>query len=413
MPTFRYQTISGDVGGGASGTIDAPDRTTAVRLLVEQGRTPSEVELVQPGSRGASKRVDDSEMSLPMFGGGMSRGEVAAMVSELAIAVSAGLPLVSALKTLARQGRKAKQAAIINAIIEEVEHGKTLSDAMRAQGRVFSDLLVSLVRAGEVSGRLDVVLTQAAMLLERDIKIRRTLGGALIYPAIIAGAVVVAVIVVVTVIVPRVLKAVEGQMVTLPLPTRIVEGMAAFFGAWWWAVIFGLCIAVLGFVRLRRDAAARLWMDTMVLRLPVAGRLLRDVAVARFTRTFGTLTGAGLPVMQALKITKATLNNKAMEAAIDEVAAEVAHGSTIADPLEASGHFPPLLVQVIAMGERTGKLDEMLSQSADAMESKTEQSIKLFTAVLPPILIMLLALVVGFVILSILLPLLELQEAIG
>lgn len=202
-------------------------------------------------------------------------------------------------------------------------------------------------------------------------------------------------------------------MVTLPLPTRIVEGMAAFFGAWWWAVIFGLCIAVLGFVRLRRDAAARLWMDTMVLRIPVAGRLLRDVAVARFTRTFGTLTGAGLPVMQALKITKATLNNKAMEAAIDEVAAEVAHGSTIADPLEASGHFPPLLVQVIAMGERTGKLDEMLSQSADAMESKTEQSIKLFTAVLPPILIMLLALVVGFVILSILLPLLELQEAIG
>lgn len=413
MPTFRYQTISGDVGGSSSGMIDAPDRTTAVRLLVEQGRTPSKVEVVEAGARAQRHAAGEHELSIPMFGGGMSRGDIAAMISELAIAVSAGLPLVPALRTLARQGRKSKQAAIINAIIEEVEHGKTLSDAMRAQGRVFSDLLVSLVRAGEVSGRLDIVLTQAAMLLERDIKTRRTLGGALIYPAIIAGAVIVAVIVVVTVIVPRVLKAVEGQMVRLPLPTRIVEGMAGFFGAWWWAVILGLCLAVLGFARLRRDPAARLWMDTTALRIPVAGKLLRDVAVARFTRTFGTLTGAGLPVMQALKITKATLNNKAMEAAIDEVASEVSHGSTIADPLERSGHFPPLLVQVIAMGERTGKLDEMLSQSADAMESKTEQSIKLFTAVLPPILIMLLALVVGFVILSILLPLLELQEAIG
>lgn len=413
MPTFRYQTISGDVGGASSGTIDAPDRTTAVRLLVEQGRTPSKVEIVTPGSRERGRTGGEADLSISLLGGGMSRGDIAAMTSELAIAVSAGLPLVAALRTLARQGRKSKQAAIIHAIIQEVEHGKTLSDAMRSQGRVFSDLLVSLVRAGEVSGRLDIVLTQAALLLDRDIKTRRTLGGALIYPAIIAGAVIIAVIVVVTVIVPRVLKAVEGQMVTLPLPTRIVEGVAAFFGGWWWAVALGLCLGVLGLVRLRRDPAARLWMDTLALRVPVAGRLLRDVAVARFTRTFGTLTGAGLPVMQALKITKATLNNKAMEAAIDEVASEVSHGSTIADPLERSGHFPPLLVQVIAMGERTGKLDEMLSQSADAMESKVEQSIKLFTAVLPPILIMVLALVVGFVILSILLPLLELQEAIG
>lgn len=413
MPTFRYQTISGDIGGSTSGTIDAPDRTTAVRLLIEQGRTPSVIEPVSGGPRSRAGTADAGEFSLGSLRTGMSRGEVAALVSELAIAVSAGLPLVAALRTLARQGRKTRQSAIINAIIEEVEHGRTLSDAMRAQGRVFSDLLVSLVRAGEMSGRLDTVLTQAAMLLERDIKIRRTLVGALIYPAIIASAVIVAVIIVVTVIVPRVLKAVEGQMVTLPLPTRVIEGVASFFGAWWWAVILAVCAAVLGFARLRRDPGARLWMDTVSLKIPVAGRLLRDVAVARFTRTFGTLTGAGLPVMQALKITKATLNNKAMEAAIDEVASEVSHGSTIADPLERTGHFPPLLVQVIAMGERTGRLDEMLSQSADAMESKTEQSIKLFTAVLPPILILVLAMIVGFVILSILLPLLELQEAIG
>src|SRR5690606_32436405 len=150
---------------------DAPDRTTALRLLVEQGRTPSVIEAVQPGGRArrGGTGASPGELSLgALLGrGGMSRGDVAALVSELAIAVSAGLPLVQALRTLARQGRKAKQAQIINAIIEEVEHGRTLSDAMRAQGRVFSDLLVSLVHAGEVSGRLDVVLQQAAVLLER------------------------------------------------------------------------------------------------------------------------------------------------------------------------------------------------------------------------------------------------------
>ena len=405
MPTFKYEAVSG--GGGGTGVIEAPDRAAAVRQLTAQGVLPKRVEAVR-GKRAASAAATFRRA-------GMSKSELAALVRELATGVNAGLPIVAALRTVARQGRSASQRTMLEQLIQDVERGKSLAEAMRGIGKPFTELLINLVNAGEVAGRLGEVLTQAAVLLERDVKLRRSLASALVYPAMLAAVVVIAVVIVVTVIVPQVLSAVAGVVTeaTLPMPTRIVLGVADFTRGWWWLMLLAIAGGLFLWSRLRRTPGPRLALDRALIRTPVLGNVLRDVAVARFTRTFGTLAGAGLPVLTALRVTQGTLGNAALEAVIDDTCDAVSHGKTLADPLEASGVFPAMFVQIVAMGERSGKLDQMLMEAAEAFEDKTEQTIKLFNQVLPPLLIMVMAPIVVLIIAAVILPLIELQQSLG
>ncbi len=419
MPTFAYRLLSGENG---TATVEAPDRATAVRELLRRGVTPAVVEIIgpkrlpggpgpTPGVRSAAERSGGfaEVLGRPV----MSRAEMASFVRELSTAVQAGLPLVPALRTIARQGRTAGQRRMLATIINDVEHGKSLGDAAESWGKPFSELTINLIRAGEASGRLPEVLLQAANLLDRDVKLRRSILAATLYPMILGCLLAIAVVVIVTVIVPRILAPIQGRVAQLPFPTRVVQGFAWVFATYWWAIIPATLLGVLGLSRLYAQPAARLTIDRRMLGVPVLGRLLRDVAVARFTRTLGTLTAAGIPVLQALRITKGTLANKAMERVIDDVVDQVAGGKTIADPMEESGYFPPMLVQIVNLGERSGRLDEMLTQAAGAFEDRTETSVKLFTTALPPILVVILACVVGFVVMAILLPLLQFQEALS
>lgn len=407
MPTFQYTTIS--ESAGRSLTIDAPDRASAVRALTSRGQAPSSIVEVKDGADAKNTRATSGFS----FKRTMSRSEMASFMRELAIAVSAGLPLVPALKTIARQGRTESQRAMLESIIDDVEHGAALSEAFERIGKPFTELIINLVAAGEAAGRLEEILNQTASLLDRDLKLRRSVVSALVYPAIVATLIVIAVIVVVTVIVPRILKSVEGQLAVLPFPTRVVQGVAFFFAEYWWLALLMLAGSIWGAARLYNTPGPRLAIDRFLLAVPMLGKALRDVAVARFTRTFGTLAAAGLPVLTCLKLTKGTLGNKALERTTETIATDVAQGATIAEPMEDSGDFPPLLIQIVSLGERTGKLDEMLIHAADAFDQKVEQSIKIVTTILPPMLIMLLAGVVGFVVLAVMLPLIELQESIG
>lgn len=426
MQTFAYKTIS----GGSSATIQAIDRPSAVRELMRKGITPVSIEPVDAVSRGTSRgqaHAGAAGGATPAGGAAkagqgaapsiwvsraMSRGDMASFVRELGTAVQAGLPLIQALRTIARQGRNQKQKAVLEKIISEVEHGRSLADAFASCGREFGDLVINMVRAGEASGKLEEVLHQAAELLDQDVKLRRSIMSATLYPFILLILLTLAVIVIVTFIVPRVLEPFKGQVMVLPLPTRIVEAIAAFFGGYWWIIIPAVVAGVYTLGVLYTQPAFRLKLDTILLKVPVLGRLLRDVAVARFTRTLGTLTSAGVPILQSLRITKGTLGNKAMEGVIDEVTEQVASGKTIADPMEKSGYFPPMLVQIVNLGERSGKLDEMLRQAAKSFEERTETSVKLFTTALPPVLVVILACCVGFLVLAILLPMLQAQDAI-
>jgi type II secretory pathway component PulF len=423
MPTFAYKTIS----GGAPATIQAIDRPSAVRELMRKGITPISVEAMElstsrdpAGAKndGHAGRVakQTSDVAKPvnaLFASrAMSRTEIASFIRELATAIQAGLPLVQSLRTIARQGRNDRQRIVLEKCIAEVEHGRSLAEAFASNGREFNDLIINMVRAGEASGKLEDVLHQAADLLDRDVKLRRSILSATLYPFILFIMLILAVIVIVTFIVPRVLESVKGSAMTLPLPTRIVENIASFFGGYWWAIIPAVVVGVYGLGALYARPDFRLWFDTVILRVPILGRLLRDVAVARFTRTLGTLTSAGVPILQSLRITRGTLGNKAMEQVIDDVSEQVAAGKTIADPMEKSGYFPPMLVQIVNLGERSGRLDEMLRQAARSFEERTEVSVKLFTTALPPILVVFLAGCVGFLVLAILLPMLQAQDAI-
>ncbi len=417
MATFAYRTLAGNGRAGAA-TIEAPDRAAAVRELMRRGQTPTSLELVTgPAANGAARSFAAASTTAPMTNSGLGRvmslSEMANLIRELATAIAAGLPLVQSLRTIAKQGRTPRQKVMLEWIIGQVEHGKSLADAMSSWGRPFGELTINMTRAGDVSGRMAEVLTQAADLLDKDVKLRRSILSATLYPLILAVLVTGAIIVVVTFIVPKLLKQFAGNAASLPWPTRVVQGFAEFFAGYWWIILPSLVVAVYSFMRYYRTTEGRLTVDTYLLKLPLLGRLLRDVAVARFTRTLGTLTSAGIPVLMALKVTKGTLGNKAMEGVIDEVIEKVAAGKTIAEVMDRGTHFPPMLVQIVNLGERSGKLDELLTQAAKSFEDRTEMSIKLFTTALPPFLVVMLAGVVGFVILAIMLALLEFQNNVS
>ena len=408
MPTFRYHTA---LPTGVTGSIDAVDRPSAVRALLKQGVTPSRVEPVDgEASRAVPARMTSRTMRIRHRA--MSRSETAIFIRELATAIQAGLPIVQAIRTISKQIRKPAQQAILDAILHDIEHGKSLADAFDNQDGQFSELIINMLHAGDASGKLGDVLTQAADLLDRDVKLRRAVLGATLYPMMLGALVFVAIVVLVTFIVPSIVKTV-GPNMELPLPTQIVMSAAWLFGGYWWVIVPSVVLTVVTVRRWYLQPETRVRVDGRLLRVPVLGVLLRDVAVARFTRTLGTLTCAGVPVLAALRVTKGTLGNKAMEAVVDEVCEQVSAGRTIADPMEKSGHFPPMLVQIVNLGERSGKLDEMLDQAAGAFEDRTEMSLKLFTTALPVVLVVIMACVVGFIMLSVLLPLLEMQDAIS
>lgn len=415
MPTYRYQPLS----GSAAAVIDAPDRAAAVRLLRAQGITPVKVEEIAGAGAGAgARRGESSSAAEPSRGGrrrAMSRSEMANFIREEATAVQAGLPLVQGLRTIARANRSPRQKAMLAHLIEQVESGRSLSEAAASWGRPFSDLTINLFRAGEASGKLPEILEQCATLLDKDVKLRRTLTSGLIYPAILAVLITIALVIIVTYIVPTILAPFAGQLSAdkLPVPTRIVMGAAAFLKAYWWIIAGFLAGLAFLAVSLWRRPSSRLAIDRMLLRVPLVGKVLRDVAVARFTRTLGTLVDAGLPALTGLKVTKATLGNAAMEKVIDEVCEQVSSGKTISDPMERSGYFPPLLTQIVGLGERSGRLPQMLKQAANVFEDRTEMSVKIFTTLFPPLLIVVAAVVVGFVVAAVILPLIQMQEMIG
>ncbi len=401
MATFKYVAL----GGQQSGTIEAADRASALRTLAGRGEMPTSIEEIHDAAQAKSGGFRLTT-SIP-------RTALGSLMKELSTAVAAGLPLVPALRTIRDARSNPTQREFIEGIIESVESGESLGDAAQKAGKPFDDLIVSLVQSGERAGRLGEVLDQCATLLDRETRLKNALIGALVYPAIILLLITAAIIIVVAVIVPRVLAATEGQIEVLPLPTRIVQGVAFFFADWWWAVLIALGLLVWAAKRVYAMPGPRLSIDRFTLGVPVLGPLVRDVAVSRFTRTLGTLVSAGLPVLKALSITKRTLGNKALEGAVASVGDKVSEGRTIAEPLAKSGYFPSLLVQLVAMGEQTGRLDELLISAAEAFEEKTEQGIALFVKVLPPIIIVFLAGIVGFILLAILLPLLAMQDAIG
>ena len=431
MATFAYKTMNGSAGAA---TIDAPDRASAVRALVRRGETPVSVEpLGVNGSRanGVAYAVAAGAAEGSAYGPSqsgpvgaevslyrrfsrrvMSRSECATFIRELATAVQAGLPLVQSLQIIRRQVRQPGQKAIIERLLHDVEHGKSLSEAQANVGRPFSELTISLTRAAEASGKMGELMEQTANLLDRDLKLRRTLLQGLMYPAMLLVLIIIAVGVMVGFIVPGILKPFAGKISAsdLPVPTRIVMGLGEVVTGYWWLMALGVAGGLILFQQAYRTPSSRLAIDRFMLKVPLLGNVLRDVAVARFTRTLGTLVTAGLPALTALQVTKGTLGNKAMERVIEEVCDQVASGKTISEPMERSGYFPGLLTQIVGLGEKSGRLPQMLMQAANVFEDRTEAVLKTVPALINMLLVLIAACVIGFVMAGVLLPMIQLQE---
>ena len=295
MPTFRHQSI--DRGGAvAAGTVTAADRASAMRQLQAQGMVPLQLDAESAPAGAPAAGGTDLVAALRSLAGRrqgrptIGRTELANIVRELATAIEAGLPLLNALKTVRRQATGKAQPVILDFIIERVEAGKPLHEAMSEYGAPFDEMIVGMVRASDASGRMSEVMHQLADLLDRSVELRRELVGATIYPLIVAFMIGVSILIAVTFLLPRLMAPILGQPgVTLPFPTVVLLGFADFMGSWWWLVLVGAVASVIGFRRWIAVPANRRRVDLLLLRAPIVGPLLRDVAVARFTRTLGTL----------------------------------------------------------------------------------------------------------------------------
>jgi type IV pilus assembly protein PilC len=393
MPVFTFS------GKTASGEKVQGERAAATKDgLAAQLRK----ERITPGSI----REKGKEFSLPTFGSGKVKvKEVSIFFRQFSVMIDAGLPLVQCLEILgANQENPAFQKTLLG-VRTTVEGGSTLANAMRGFPVVFDDLTTNMIEAGETGGILDVILQRLAIYVEKAVKLRAAVKSALIYPVAVvslAGLIVAALL---KWVVPIFANLFVGLGVALPLPTRIVIGLSAFVGSFWWFFIVAGVGMFYGVKQVRKNPRGRSFFDAMLLKVPVIGTLLKKIAVARFTRTLGTLITSGVPILEGLAITARTSGNAVLEEALMKVRKAIEEGRTIVDPLRECGVFPNMVTQMIGVGEATGAMDSMLQKIADFYEDEVDSATKDMLAMLEPVIIGLLGVSIGGIVISLYMPL--------
>ena len=396
MPDYKYQGTS-RAGGSVSGVMTAANKSELANLLKRQQITATK--MTEKGK----------EFNIPTFGGGVKAKELAIFTRQFSVMIDAGLPLVQCLEILASQQENKFFQKVLTTTRGQVEGGATLSAAMRSSPKVFDALYVNMVEAGETGGILDTILQRLSTYIEKNVKLQRAVKSALVYPVgvlTVAGGVITLLL---WKVVPIFATLFAGLGVDLPLPTKIVIALSEFVGS-----IFGLLILValgLGIFGIKiwyGTKQGRFVLDTIILKLPVLGILMRKIAVARFTRTLGTLISSGVPILEGLDITAKTAGNAVVERALQQVRRSLEEGKSLTEPLRDAQVFPGMVTQMIAVGEQTGAMDAMLQKIADFYEEEVDAAVKDLLTALEPIMIVFLGVVVGGVVISMYLPLFSL-----
>jgi len=360
-----------------------------------------------------SEKPEPVRLRIPGFGGKVKDKELTVFTRQIATMINAGLPLVQSLEVLASQQPNKQFKRILTKIREDVEGGSTFAASLKQHPTVFTPLYMSMVEAGEAGGFLDTVLNRLAGYIEKTMALRRKVKGAMIYPVTIITVAVAVVIFLLIFVIPTFKTLFEGFGAALPLPTRIVLELSRLVRTHVVTVLGAFVGTVFGLRFYYRTESGKKVIDSLLLRLPVIGQLIRKVSVAKFTRTLGTLVSSGVPILDGLNITARVAGNKVVEEAILKTRSSIAEGKTIADPLGASGIFPPMVVQMISVGEQTGALDAMLAKIADFYDAEVDQAVSNLTTLLEPIMIVFLGVVVGGVIIAMYLPIFKLVTVIG
>jgi type IV pilus assembly protein PilC len=353
------------------------------------------------------------EIAVPKFGGRVPPQLIAIFTRQFSVMIDAGLPLVQCLEILAsQQEHKVFKRALIQ-IRQDVESGSNLADAMRKHPKIFSDLFTNMVAAGEAGGILDTILQRLATYIEKSVKLNGQVKSAMIYPVAVISIAVIVVMVILWKVIPVFAALFKGLGAELPLPTRVVIALSNFIADFWWLIIIVVVGSIYAIRRYRETYKGKRVTDSILLKVPVLGMLLRKIAVARFCRTLATLTSSGVPILDGLTITAKTAGNSIVEDAIMATRKSVEEGKTISEPLGDTDVFPSMVVQMIAVGEQTGALDTMLSKIADFYEEEVDTAVAGLMKLLEPILIAFLGVAIGGIVIAMYMPMFSLIGQIG
>jgi type IV pilus assembly protein PilC len=356
----------------------------------------------------SSVKEKGKEMALPKLGGGVPAKDLAIFVRQFSVMIDAGLPLVQCLEILGSQQENKNFAKILQTTRMDVEGGATLADAMRKHPKAFDELFTNMIAAGEAGGILDTILKRLATYIEKAVKLKSQVKGAMVYPVAVLGIAGLVIAVILWKVIPTFASMFEGLGAQLPLPTRLVISASNWFVRLMIPMIAGAILLVFFFRRYYATYGGRRTVDRTLLRLPILGTILQKIAVARFCRTLATLISSGVPILDGLEITARTSGNAIIEDAIMAVRKGVESGLTVAQPLKESGVFPPMVVQMIGVGEQTGALDAMLGKIADFYEEEVDQAVANLLTLMEPVMILFLGITVGGIVISMYLPLFDL-----
>jgi len=398
MPVFNYtaRTLTGEL---QSGSLDLPTENDVVAQLRKNRMIVVKVQQ-------APKQIKLN------FGGGVTTRDIVIFTRQFATMINSGLPLVQALDILAEQSENKQLKDITKQVVYDVESGHTLADALRKHPKAFTELYVNMVAAGEAGGILDTILLRLATFMEKNDALVRKVKGAMIYPAVIFSVAGIAVVILLIFVIPVFQDMFAGIGQALPLPTRIVIGASNFLKGFWWALILGVGGSFFGIRRYYATPNGKLNIDRLMLNVPVLGDLIRKSAVSRFTRTLGTLIASGVSILDGLEITAKTAGNRVIHDAVMESRASIAGGETIAAPLQKSKVFPPMVISMIAVGEQTGGLDEMLSKIADFYDEEVDAAVEALLSLMEPVMIVVLGVIVGGMIVAMYLPIFGMISAV-
>jgi len=402
MPKFNWEART-RTGGTQKGVIEA----ATVDVV--------EAQLKKYGFSNISIKADSKGFKLPKFGGGkkIDEKELVIFTRQFSTMIDSGLPLVQCLDILASQQENKTFQEILFKVKESVESGSTFADALSKHPKAFDQLFVNLVAAGEIGGILDTILTRLAAYIEKAMKLKKQIKGAMVYPITIMSIAVVVVGVILVFVIPTFAKMFVEFGGELPAPTRFVIALSNFLVKYFFVLIGGFYASMWAIKRYYATPGGQKNIDRMALKAPVAGPLIRKVAVAKFTRTLGTMVSSGVPIMDGLEIVAKTAGNKIVEEAIYSVRQAISEGKTMAEPLAACGVFPPMVVQMISVGEATGAMDAMLNKIADFYDDEVDDAVGAMTSMMEPLLMVFLGTTVGGLVVAMYLPIFKLAGAVG
>ena len=403
MPQFKYQVKKGP-GAATTGLLEAESQRAAIARLRDMGYFPISIEEYEGEQRKDTLRQALSRIRLK---------DRNVFFRQLANLIESGMPITRALGTLIEQTENAALIRIITQLREDVQKGSSFADAMERHPKLFPPILSNMIRAGESGGMLEEVLWRIVSFGEQEDELRGKAVSAMIYPMFLLVIGSTAIFILVSFVFPKFVVIFKDFNATLPWPTRVVMAVCGFMGHFWWAVLLAAAGVIAASVSYFRSAAGRKRFDTALLRIPIVGAVAQRYEMAKFARTLGTLLDNGVPVLTALKITVDTLSNVAIAEEVSTIHTRVLEGDSISDSLRQTRHFPPMVINMFAVGEESGRLGAVSKRIADAYDTEVDRSVKAMSALFEPILIVIMGIIIGFLVIAMLLPMLTLSSHVG